>query len=84
MEIDDTRHEFRRTNEGLVVAALQFEILFVDDFNISSLDLHPLGFEHLRTYFRGHVPSKSGVYSARGGRMMAFQSCSYPYDKPNM
>lgn len=76
MEINDAGHEFAWLDEWLVVAALQFQLLLVFNLNIGALDLQSSRLEHLGTLVASDLPNCSTEYSAFGGRIMAFQSCS--------
>lgn len=57
MEVYDTRHEFRGSNEGLIITALQFQLLLVFDFDVSPLDLQSSCLENLGSLVIYVLPS---------------------------
>jgi hypothetical protein len=75
VEVDDAGEVLTGPIVGLVVTALQLQPLLVRDFNVRSFNLHRVPLEEFGPWVAAPVPRSSGVYSARGGRMIALHSC---------
>ena len=76
MQIDHAGQLLTWTIKWFIVTAFEDQTLLVLQFDISSLDLYGLPFEDFCTWVSSRLPRSWRVYYARGGLMMAFQSCS--------
>lgn len=57
VEVDDAGHKFGGPNEGLVVAALQLQLLLVLNLDVGALNLQSSRLEHLRALVVCVLPS---------------------------
>lgn len=76
MQVDHAGQQLAGPDDWLIETALKFKSLLIYQLDVFALDLEPTGLEDLGAWVRRDVPSISRVYYARGGRMMARQSCS--------
>lgn len=57
VEVDHAGHEFGGSNEGLVITALQFQLLLVLDLDVGSFNLQSSRLEHLGSLIIYVLPS---------------------------
>ena len=82
MQVNDTWKLLGRPDMRLKMTTLEFMSSLINELHICPFHFESFVLETFGTYDNELLrPSISSLYWARGGRMIAFQSCSYPYEK---